>query len=182
MKKYSMLAILFAFVFAMPAYAQGPVSCADCSINGGGHILEDTGGKRKDWHDISFAGWVKCEDDAVFSGEFEVNFHDVSVDFLNKGKFHATNIVDANFYLGTTCNAMNFTATGDFNGMPGYTIIFRAGDSGSPNTQDTARIGLYYGFSLIYDTHHGDFADESNCVGTARTGLDKGNITICINP
>jgi hypothetical protein len=31
---------------------------------------------------------------------------------------------------------------------------------------------------VIYDTHGGDFDDESTCVGTARTKLDRGNISI----
>jgi hypothetical protein len=183
MRKIFLIVLGIVFVFAATSYSAGPVPCANCSINGGGHLLEDTEGKRKDWYDISFGGWV-LEDDGVLNGEFQINFHNVGDDDFDKSSFHTTNITDANFYIGQDCSAMNFTATGEFNGISDYTVIFRAGDSGSPNTGDTTRVELRdpYG-TLVYDTHfRGEFTDESDCVGTARTGLDKGNITIKIIP
>lgn len=90
-----------------------------------------------------------------------------------------TNITDLNFFTGTTCSAMNFTAMGELNHEPGYKMIFRAGDSGEPRIYDTARVQIFNPQGgAIYDTHDGDFTDESDCVGTARTGLDNGNIKI----
>lgn len=79
---------------------------------------------------------------------------------------------------------MNFTASGEWNGIPGYKIIFRAGDADSPKGSDTVRVTLYEpDGSDFYDTHWVDeFKDESSCVGTARTGLDNGNIKIDFCP
>ena len=60
-------------------------------------------------------------------------------------------------------------------------MIFRGGDFGSSGKKDTARVELYAPgeTSPVYDTYKpGEFKNESNCVGTARTGLDKGNLTI----
>jgi len=59
-------------------------------------------------------------------------------------------------------------------------MIFRAGDSCNPEIDDTARVELFDpSRKRIYDTHWtSEFTDESNCVGTARTGLDNGNIKI----
>jgi hypothetical protein len=70
------------------------------------------------------------------------------------------------------------TLLGTLNGETGYRMIFRAGDDGSPGFADTIRITLYEGTILVYDTHVSEFPDESDCQGTARTGLDAGNITI----
>ena len=144
------------------------------SINGGGVILE---GDNK----ISFGGNVK-DIGGSFKGQWQINFHNVGNDILDKGKFHSTEIVEMNFYDGTnsTCaTAMNFTAMGKWNGIPGYKLIFRAGDADDPKGLDTVRIEIRSpGGSQVYDTHDEDFTDESNCVGNARTGLDKGNIKI----
>jgi len=182
MKKIILIVLGLLLVFTTASFSAEPVPCASCSINGGGHVIEETEGKRKDWHDISFGGWV-MEDDGVLSGDFQISFHNTGDDNFDKSKFSAMNIESANFYVGADCNAMNFTATGEFNGISDYTLIFRAGDSGSPNTSDTVRIELKDPYDhTVYDTHDGDFADESDCVGTARTGLDKGNITINIVP
>jgi len=61
----------------------------------------------------------------------------------------------------------------------GYYIWFRAGDADSPKGLDTVRVELYNPSNAkVYDTHGGDFTYESTCVGTARTGLDNGNIKI----
>ncbi len=72
---------------------------------------------------------------------------------------------------------MKFIAYGEWNGTPGYKLIFRAGDADSPKGTDTVRIELY-GTDMSYDTHASDFENESTCVGGARTSLDKGNIKI----
>ncbi len=162
------------------------MAVADAYVHGGGHALEDDGAlKRKDWYDVSFGGWIaKVGPDLV--GEWQVNLHNVyngNNDSLDKGKFHATEFTVLNLYDGNsaTCNdAVNFTAFGTWNGEAGYKMIFRAGDNGSPNNVDTIRVTLYNsGNTILYDTHSANgFTDESSCVGSARTSLDTGNITI----
>ena len=34
------------------------------------------------------------------------------------------------------------------------------------------------GFGELFDTHDDGFTDESKWIGTARTGLDKGNVQV----
>ena len=151
----------------------------DGYVSGGGHLLEEIDGNRKGWLDISFGGAIADAGIYGLIGEWQVNFHNVNEEGFNKSKFHTTSITSLNFYTGTTCVAMNFTAMGELNHEPGYKMIFRAGDSGEPGINDTARVEIFNPQgSEIYDTHDGEFTDESNCVGTARTGLDNGNIKI----
>jgi len=155
---------------------------AEGRVSGGGQIIEAVGPKSKDDHKVSFGGAVYNVGSAGYMGEWEVNFHNVEGDTFDKSKFHGTNIADINFFDGnnTSCyDAVNFTVYGEWNGNPGYKIIFRAGDFGSPGKADTVRVTLYEGNNLVYDTHAiNEFEDESDCVGSARTGLDHGNITI----
>lgn len=154
-------------------------------FNGGGHLLEEEG-KRKDWLDVSFGGWWSLMSDESMMGDFQVNLHNVGKDGFDKSKFHGTDLVAVNLFESDseTCDdAVNFTFNGTWDGMPGYSMIFRAGDLGSPNTEDTVRIEIFNGEnaggSKVYDSHaNGEFTDESSCVGTARTGLDSGNLTI----
>jgi hypothetical protein len=162
------------------------VVVAPPEVHGGGQIIEEVGNKTQDWHKISFGGWFYVLGGGAFEGEWQINFHNVGVDAFDKSRFHTTNIVEANFFDGPpggTCyDALNFTAYGSWNGTPGYKLIFRAGDFGSPGKADTARIELFAPAGpKVYDTTFSwgqEFTNESNCVGTARTGLDAGNITI----
>ncbi len=156
----------------------------DGVVNGGGHLLNETG-KRKDWSDVSFGGAIADMGNHTYMGDWEINFHNVNHDVFDKTAFHGSDVHALNVYNGDsdTCDyAINFTIYGEWNGMPGYYVIFRAGDGGSPNVGDTARVTLYEpGGAVVYDTTYGfahEFPDESSCVGTARTGLDTGNITI----
>ncbi len=153
------------------------------SVNGGGHLLNGEG-KKKDLLDISFGGNVNQWSDDSLSGEWNVVLHNVGNNALDKSHFNGSEITALNFFDGddSTCNdAVNFTVNGTFNGDPA-SMIFRAGDFGSPNTADTARITIYHGLDasggVVYDTHSTDFPGESSCVGSARTGIDNGNITI----
>lgn len=160
---------------------------ADGRVSGGGQIIEEVGDK-KDWYKISFGGGIWDVGSEGYIGDWEVNFHNVSVNLLDKTKFHTTAISEINFSppgSSTTCvAAMNFTAYGEWNGVPGYKIIFRAGDADSPKGTDTVRVELYNPSNVkVYDTHWvNEFTDESSCVGTARTGLDNGNIKIDFCP
>lgn len=163
---------------------------ADGYVHGGGQIIEEVEGdgkKKKDDLMISFGGWAWDLGSAGYFGEWEVNFHNVGEghEVEDKSKFHTTDIQVMNFYDGnsSTCNdAINFTVNGKLDGEDGYKMIFRAGDNGSPNTMDTVRIEIFKpSGAKIYDTYPNEFTPESSCVGGARTGLDRGNITI-VNP
>lgn len=156
------------------------------SINGGGHLLngaEDA--KRKDLLDVSFGGRIELYDNDSLSGEWNVVLHNVGDNTLDKSKFHGADVTEINFFDGDglTCNdAVNFTVNGTFNREPA-SMIFRAGDFGSPNTMDTARVTIYDDLdgtgNVLYDTFEsGEFGGGSTCVGSARTGIDNGNITI----
>lgn len=149
----------------------------DKFVSGGGQLLEEDG-KRPEWNVISFGGFAASAGSAGYIGEWEVNFHNVGDDTYDKSSFHTTSITEMNFFVGVGgCIAMNFTAMGVWNGTPGYKMIFRAQDAGEPGNLDNARIQLFNPSSgEVYDTHDGDFTDQSNCVGTARTLLDNGNL------
>lgn len=157
---------------------------ASATVNGGGHILQGDS-KRKTLTDVSFGGWF-ADIGSDILGEWQINFHNVAGTSLDKATFHTTNVTEYNLYNGdsATCvEAMNFTALGTLNGEDGYKVIFRSGDSAMPASDmpdDTVRITLYQGATMIYDTYS-EFAAESSCVGTARTNLDTGNITIVDN-
>ena len=71
---------------------------------------------------------------------------------------------------------MNATFLGRFNSEDGYNLIFRAGDN-----EDTVRFELSEpSGDKVCDTHDSGsgFSDESACQGTARTGLDRGDVEI----
>ena len=175
------LSLLTALLALSVAYA----SASDGYVSGGGHILEaPDGAKRPEWLDVSFGGWIQEMADGSIVGEWQVNFHNVTKDELDQSHFHATTFSEINFFgpSSDSCQAaVNFTAHGSWNGMPGYKMIFRAGDFSTPNSEyaDTIRVELFGSDGKVYDTSWStDFDDESDCVGTARTGLDTGNLTI----
>jgi hypothetical protein len=172
---YLLLVVVLLAAFAVPALSSGG------AVNGGGQLREELGSKRAEWHVISFGVWAE-QADGGYVGELEVNFHNVDSVELDGTKFHGTEVAEMNFYTPTSdsCQAaMNMKVYGEWDHQPGYYVIFRSGDAGSSDFQDTVRVELHRADkSMVYDTHAGDFADQSNCVGTARTGLDAGNITI----
>lgn len=167
-------------------------------VNGGGHLLEDDGGnKRKDWWDVSFGGGLACVGELNgFScstgdiiGEWQVVLHNVP-DYTDS-QFHTTGVTELNFFTSTNTDpsdpdaciaAANFTADGTFDGTPGYSMIFRAGDSddAASESTDTVRIELYDpSDQKLFDTSlSGIFPNASDCVGSNRTALDTGNLTI----
>lgn len=182
MKTYQFIAALMLIGASVTATDQQAAALPGDSVSGGGQILQPDSDYK-----ISFAGWANHIGAGQFEGELQVNFHRVSNPDLVKSKFHGAAVTNLNFFDSDngSCNAaMNMTVEGTLDGESGYSVIFRAGDAGAPgNTNaaepfDTARIQLFNGTTEIYDTHDGDFDDQSNCVGTARTGLDRGNITI----
>lgn len=158
------------------------------SISGGGQIVEEMGNKHKDWYVISFGGFAGAGADG-YAGQWEVNFHNVGGDDLDKTKFHTTEIVWMDFYgePGDSCVAMRFMATGKWQGNEGYWIDFRAQDAGEPGSGDNARIQLYEGIypagTKIYDSND-EFTNISpaNCYGSNRTYLDHGNLQLVLAP
>ena len=153
----------------------------DGFVSGGGQLVEEDN-KRPDWHVISFGGFAASAGASGLIGEWQVNFHNVGVDAFDKSSFHTTSIYAMNFYDGECGIALNFYATGVWNGIPGYKMIFRAQDAGEPGSLDNARIELYNpGGTRVYDTDWpGEFTAESNCHGTHRTLLDNGNLQMAV--
>jgi len=147
-------------------------------VSGGGQLIEETDGKRKDWLVISFGGAVGDAGTSGLVGEWEVNFHNVNTDGMDKTKFHTTSIDVMNFFERSCGIAMNFTAIGEWQGIPGYKMTFRAQDAGEPGRQDNVRIELFDPEgNTVYDTNWShEFTAESDCVGTSRTPLDHGNL------
>ncbi len=157
-------------------------------VSGGGQILEDPPG-----HKISFGLWANDLGGGILEGEFQINFHRVGVPGLDKAKFHGSDVTFMLVVPGDdlSCNAATrIRVNGTLDGVPGYAVQLRAGDAGSPgNTNaaepfDTARFELFDNGMLIYDTTApppDGFADQSNCVGQARTGVDRGNLTITLD-
>ena len=155
-------------------------------MSGGGHIREGA------W-DISFGGRLTAfpgDPETAKDGNLVVQFHRVSVDAVSGGTFRATSIDAVNFVLPgdpTNCVAAAFVSlTGTFNGVPGWTLVFRSsdgGNGGSALASDTARFSLSDPSSvLVYDSAAGgpggDYPKESDCVGSGRTNLDNGNLKI----
>lgn len=162
---------------------------ADAHVTAGGQLIEGPGNDPT--AKISLGGWlfalapatppasITTASDLVC--EWNIVFHNVSNDALDKAQFWADTCTELNTFVPTvadTDGVVNLTATGTLNGEPGYEVILRLEDRTEPATMDTIRIELFDGTDKIYDTDGGDFTPESDNVGTARTGLDRGNIQI----
>ena len=156
------------------------------SVSGGGQIIEEVGPKAKDDLKVSFGGHIDDIDGGLVC-EWQVNLHNVNDDDLDGSKFHTTLCTVLNTWPPNTASdfdptsdgVTNFTAIGTFDGVPGYSAIFRMEDYTEPGAEDTFRVTINGPSGLVYDTHTpGEFSDESHNVGTARTLLDNGNIQI----
>ena len=127
-------------------------------LTGGGQI---TTGKGKNEHKVSFAGKVGYMEDLGLVGQWETNFHNVSVDSLDGARFHSTSITLLQFYkddLGgpnpppANFNFAHFTTEGMLNGEDGYTLDVWLSDRGEPGKSDAIYLGLWYGGGLLYNT------------------------------
>ena len=154
-------------------------------VTGGGNITE---GKGKTALKITFGGNVGLMDnygDPV--GNWNIVFHNVSTDSIDKGHFKATEITQIGFFYepllpdadppDADYNYAHFNANGTLNGEDGYWVRVNVTDCGEgKNTvPDQIRIRLYHGSALIYDSHADDFPDADPA---SRTNLDGGNIQI----
>lgn len=186
MKTRNAVASVIVASMAMGAGGALAASVPGDNVSGGGQLL-DTNTYTSEDLKISFGVWANVISAGVVEGELQLNIHNVSNPDLDRAKFHGTKIIAINFFNAdsASCNAaFNMTVEGTLNGEPGYQVIMRGGDAGSPgNTNaaepfDTARFEIRkIGVGLIYDTDH-EYTRQSSCVGTARTGLDRGNLTI----
>jgi len=162
-------------------------------VTGGGNITE---GRGKDAAKITFGGNVGFDLLGDEVGQWQVNFHNVNNNALDKGHFHSTVITHLSFVDFSDSpenlpdpsppeadyNYVMFKATGRFNGEDGWKIQINATDFGEGNKTepDEIRIRLWSPSEStpVYDsckTHGGDFPDESFHV---RTNLDGGNLQI----
>ena len=141
-------------------------------------------------------GTYQCKDWATLVGQWQTNFHNVNNNSLDGGMFHSTAITSLQFAM--TCgpapspppanaNWSNFTATGRFNGVDGWSVDVRAADYGEPSKDnDSIRILLYDpSATLKYDSYSGgtpagDFPANDVCskADSVRHQLDAGNLQI----
>jgi hypothetical protein len=167
----------------------GLIIVYDGYVNGGGQILEtlDPDAKKIEQYKISFGGWLYRLGSSAPLCEWQVNLHNVSVDALDKGKFHGTKCTKPGYFPnpGQSDGVTNFTVYGTWNGDPGYRMIFRMEDNTEPGDQDTIRFELYDGSGILYDSSDyfpsrpgADFASVPSVYGNARTYLDNGNLQI----
>lgn len=179
----SRIGILFLLAVIMTFGTQLAVAKIGEEVSGGGQILDTDGLK------VSFGVYALDKGSDGYDGEVQINFHNVGDDAFDKSKFHGEVVTDIVFWPSdnASCNAaVTLYVDGSWEGMPGYSVILRAADFDAPGhwtgeAFDTVRVELFDGSTEIYDTHDGDFEDQSNCVGTARTKLDRGNLSIEVN-
>lgn len=190
-------------------------------FSGGGKIIQEGQGKSKTWPKITWGGWAgtTCygNNNAVANfngyypvGEFEVTFHNVGNDDLDKAKFVSwwVNYLDYADFSNDCPGAdpppseANFAQVSlfgqieDKNGsVIGYgTLVINGMDNGEPGnidedaevTSDGIRFILFSGGSRIYDSYlSGDFlADQADpCSDNGvRHELDSGNLQIVVPP
>jgi hypothetical protein len=160
-------------------------------LTGGGQI--DTG-KGPNALGTSFGGNVGFLADFSLVGQWQTNFHNVSVDSLDKARFHSTAITALQFFQDggpgpypppANANVGLFTATGRLNGEDGWTLDVCLADRGEPGRQnDSIRVALTNpGGVLVYDSRGStDFASEDpggqGGVCDSRHKLDAGNFQI----
>jgi len=169
----------------------------DHRITGGGNITE---GRGKTAPKITFGGNVGIAGGEGLVGQYEINFHNVSVPEVAKGNFHTTAITFLDFKWLIFCpqpdppddaffNWAKFKADGRFNGVDGYSVDVEVADHGEgKDATDTIRIRLYSDTTenqgpgtLVYDSYaSGDFPADWVCLTLEwrRHELDGGNIQI----
>ena len=174
-----------------PAAEHKVIKVPEGFLTGGGQI--DTG-KGPNALGISFGGNVGFLADFSLVGQWQTNFHNVSVDGLDKARFHSTAITALQFFQDggpgpypppANANVGSFTATGRLNGEDGWTLDVCLADRGEPGRQnDSIRVALTNpGGVLVYDSRGStDFASEDpggqGGVCDSRHKLDSGNFQI----
>ncbi|MFC1923951.1 hypothetical protein ACFLT3_00800 [Chloroflexota bacterium] len=181
-------------------------------FSGGGKIIQEGEGKKKEWPKITFGGWsgyTAAMGDMV--GQWEVNFHNVGNDDLDKATFTSWWVNDLSFadfadppevpIADPPASLANFAQVRLFgvieydDGSMAYgTLVINGMDNGEPGnvdekgnndiTSDGIRIILFSGGSRIYDSYlSGDFEDDQSNPGDGvRHELDGGNLQIVDPP
>ena len=179
-------------------------------FSGGGKIIQEGQGKSKTWPKITWGGWAGTTCGDVPVGQFEVTFHNVGNDDLDKAKFISwwVNDLDYEDFSNVGCPGADpppseanfaqvrlFGQIEDKNGsVIGYgTLVINGMDNGEPGnidedanevTSDGIRFILFSGGSCIYDSYlSGDFlADQADPCSDdgVRHELDSGNLQIVV--
>jgi len=179
-------------------------------FSGGGKIIQEGEGKSKTWPKITWGGWAGTTCGDVPVGQFEVTFHNVGNDDLDKAKFISwwVNDLDYEDFSNVGCPGADpppseanfaqvrlFGQIEDKNGsVIGYgTLVINGMDNGEPGnidedanevTSDGIRFILFSGGSCIYDSYlSGDFlADQADPCSDdgVRHELDSGNLQIVV--
>jgi hypothetical protein len=169
-------------------------------FSGGGQILEDTGGKKKDFYKISWGGWAGTIEGEVTIGAFEVTFHNVSNDDLDKAKF-----VSADEGMGITELYLEYYSEvsyppayppeSQFNAAEvekvkgvlldkdgneivpssGWWMWIGAIDGGEPSVDDAIAFDLYDGGTCVYRSYESDFEPI-----WWYSPLDSGNLQVVV--
>lgn len=162
-------------------------------VTGGGIITE---GRGKTAARITFGGNVGFTLEGDIVGQWNIVFHNVNNDAIDKGHFHTTQFTELYFGNVDACpepdppdaeyNYAHFVAFGEFNGVPGWKVRFNMTDYGEGKRVDPdgIRIRLYNTSNVVvYDSSDsgspvGDFPNQGICATANRTWLDGGNIQI----
>lgn len=122
-------------------------------VTGGGQITKDIGtGKKKEQYRISFAGTVGYMADFSVVGQYQMNFHNVSVDELDGARFHSTEIMSFNPGADSwedasppdaNANYAIIMAEGRLNNEDGWTLGILVADRGEPGKNDSVLINLW---------------------------------------
>jgi len=174
-----------------PAAEHKTIKVPEGFLTGGGQI---DNGKGRNALSISFGGNVGFLADFSLVGQWQTNLHNVSVDSLDKARFHSTSITALQFFHDggpgpypppANANVALFTATGRLNGEDGWTLEVCLADRGEPGRQnDSIRLRLTDpGGNVAYDSRGStDFVSEDpggqGGVCDSRHKLDSGNFQI----
>lgn len=166
-------------------------------VSGGGQMLNEG------WR-VSFAGEVAGYAEFTPStgsprwtgddldGQWVVQFHNVSNPAVSGGTFKSTAVGETLFILPAepvpNCNAAaHFWLTGRFNSVPGWSVRVLITDVGPAVTKDApdkARVYLLdpSGTQVYGMEDSGDFPLEGSCLGPNKSGVDRGNVRVEVQP
>lgn len=166
---------------ALHPSASSPHDPAMGALTGGGHL------RAGEW-DISFAGHAEGLHGQAGAATVVVHFHNVSVPELSGGTFKAKRLDEIYFsWPGDPSNCLGrarLTMGGTFDQEAGWSLRLLVSDAGRlPDKHDTARLLLTDPAGVtVYDSSEGgpggDFPRQSSCVGSARTNLHNGNVSL----
>lgn len=157
-------------------------------VTGGGQITKDIGsGKKKEQYRISFAGNVGYMADFSVVGQYQMNFHNVSVDELDGASFHSTEIVSFNPGADSwedasppdaNANHARIIALGRLNNEDGWLLGILVADRGEPGKNDSVLINLWNpDGDMVYNSYW-DFGTNAFAGSWVTYKLTAGNIQL----